>query len=145
MGQGKGRTVPGDDPWPANPANLPAVASPVGIEPVPGGAQPSALARDASGRFLAGNGGGGRKKGQRNRLTETFFATAVDHFAEHGKAAFDKLATDDPAAYLRIMASFVPREQAREDFGDMTDEEIVEAVERAERHRRVARLIDAGE
>jgi hypothetical protein len=137
--------VPGDEPWPANPANLPAVVPPVGIQQVPGGEQPPALARDASGRFLSGNIGGGRKKGQRNRLTETFLATAVDHFAEHGKAAFDKLATDDPAAYLRIMASFVPREQAREDFGDMTDEEIVEAVERAERHRRVARMIDAGE
>ncbi|MFO6428943.1 hypothetical protein ACLBKT_02520 [Erythrobacter sp. W302b] len=117
----------------------------MGIQPVPGGAQPPALARDASGRFKSGNIGGGRPKGARNRLTETFLATVVDHFAEHGKAAFDKLATDDPAAYLRIMASFVPREQAREDFGDMTDEEIVEAVERAERHRRVARLIDAGE
>ena len=117
---------------------------PVGIEPVPGGAQPPALVRDASGRFLAGNGGGGRRKGQRNRLTETFLATAVDHFAEHGKAAFDKLATDDPAAYLRIMASFVPREPAREDFGDLTDEEIVEAIERAERHRLVERMIEAG-
>ena len=40
------------------------------------------------------------------------------------KEAFDRLAKDDPASYLRIMSSFVPREQSREDFGDLTDEEI---------------------
>lgn len=143
MGPGKGRTVPGDDGWPANPANLPAVTSPGGT-PVAPAAPTGAIQRGRP--FAPGQSGNpaGRPKGARNRLKEAFLATAVDHFAEHGKAAFDKLATDDPAAYLRIMASFVPREQAREDFGDMTDEEVVEVVERAERHRRVSEMIEAG-
>ena len=47
------------------------------------------------------------------------------------------------ATYLRIMSSFVPREPKQDDFGDLSDEEIVEAIERAERHRIVERMIDA--
>lgn len=105
------------------------------------------IARDTSGRFIAGNcGNGGRRKGARNRLKETFLSAVADHFAEHGKAALNKLATDDPATYLRIMASFVPREPAKfEELGDLANDEIVELIEQAERHRLVQGMIEAGE
>lgn len=103
------------------------------------------LSRDTSGRFLSGNSGGGRRNGARNRLKEAFLATAADHFAEHYKAVFDRLAKDNPEAYARIMSSFIPREPSRDDFASMSDEEVVEAVERAERHRFVQKMIDAGE
>ena len=107
--------MPGSEGWPGKPANLPAVVPPCGaLSRVQAVNRPRRFTRDASGRFLAGNG--------RRRAAEARSATGspkpssqplVDHFAEHGKAAFDKLATDDRPSYLRIMASFVPREPAR--------------------------------
>lgn len=52
-----------------------------------------------------------------------------DDFEQHGAATFAKLREDDPASYLRIVGSFVPREGAtREDFSDLSDEEIVERI-----------------
>jgi hypothetical protein len=119
----------------------------VGIEPVPGSEQPPALARDASGRFLAGNGGGGRRKGQRNKLTEMFVGTVADDFAEHGAAALASLRASDPAAYLKIIASFVPRElvmqrEQEPDYADMTDEELNELFERVRRNRAVRAILE---
>lgn len=132
----------GDD-RPGDGANVPAVI-PVGI-PAPSAEPTGPVQRGRP--FMPGRSGNpaGRPKGARNRHKEAFLAIVADHFAQHGKEAFDKLARDDPASYLRIMSSFVPREQAREDFGDLTDDEIVEVIERADRHRFVNRMIEAGD
>lgn len=113
-----------------------------------GGHLPVPLARDATGRFLAGNGGGGRRRGSRNKLTETLLSAVADDFAEHGAEALAKLRSTDPASYLRIVASFVPRElimqrEREPDFGDMSHEEIVDFIERAERHQLVKKALDA--
>ena len=131
------------DDRPGVDANVPAII-PVGT--TASAAEPTGVVQ--RGRpFMPGRSGNpaGRPKGARNRHKEAFLVTVADHFAEHGKDAFDKLAKDDPASYLRIMSSFVPREQAREDFGELTDEEIVEVLERADRNRLVNRMIEAGD
>lgn len=132
-----------DRGWTGAQPNLPAVIAPtVGNDPDPA----RALTRDTAGRFLAGNGGGGRRKGSRNKLTETFLAAVASDFEQHGAATLAKLRDDDPASYLRIVGSFVPRESpTREDFGDLSDEEILERIERAERHSLVLKMIQAGE
>src|SRR5207302_93422 len=57
--------------------------------------------RDAHGRFLAGNSGGGRRKGSRNKLTERFLDAIADDFLEHGPEAIAKVRMDDPAMYLK--------------------------------------------
>lgn len=103
------------------------------------------IARDATGRFLAGNSGnGGRRKGARSRLKEAVLSSLADHYAEHGKAALDKLAADDPASYLRAVTSLLPRETiAPDDYGDLSDDEIADVIERAERARRVRKIIEA--
>lgn len=59
----------------------------------------------------------------------------------------EKLRTDDPAAYLRIIASLVPRglilkREQEPDFSDMTDEELAEMFGRAFRNRKIRRDLD---
>lgn len=65
--------------------------------------------RDAHGRFLTGNSGGGRPTGSRNKLTERFLDTIANDFAEHGAEAIAKVRTEDPAMYLKIVGSLIPR------------------------------------
>ncbi|MBU7587935.1 MAG: hypothetical protein KAF42_01840 [Sphingopyxis terrae] len=95
--------------------------------------------RDSRGRFLTGNNGGGRRIGNRNRLTETFLATIEADFAKHGLDVLAKLREDDPATYLRIVASLVPRDlvlkrEREPDFSDMSDDEIAQMFGRAHRN-----------
>lgn len=132
--------------WPAKPA-IPAKPDSglAPLAPLAGGSQ--VAERDGQGRFLSGNNGGGRKKGSRNRLTETFLAAIEGDFAEHGADVLEKLRTDDPAAYLRIIASLVPRglilkREQEPDFSDMTDEELAEMFGRAFRNRKIRRDLD---
>ncbi|GAA4717146.1 hypothetical protein H9L13_06805 [Sphingomonas lutea] len=92
-------------------------------------------ARDARGRFLTGNSGGGRRKGSRNRLTETFIAAIEIDFAEHGPDALAQLRGDDPATYLRIIASLIPRDlilkrEQRPDYSELSISELEELLGR---------------
>lgn len=70
---------------------------------------PSAV-RDSQGRFLTGNNGGGRRKGSRNKLTERFLDAIADDFAEYGREAIIRVRVADPAAYLKLVGSIVPKE-----------------------------------
>lgn len=141
--------------WTVNPAPALHDASPgaggasgTGTEPGRALAVPPTVGtsptRDASGRFITGNSGGGRPKGARSRLKEAVLSSLAEHYAEHGKAALDKLATDDPASYLRAVTSLLPRETvATDEYGDLSDDEIADLIERAERARRVRKIIEA--
>ena len=98
--------------------------------------------RDEHGRFLTGNSGGGRRKGSRNKLTERFLDTIANDFAEHGAEAIAKVRVDDPATYLKIVGSLVPREliMQREESpainsAEITDEELVEVIDRRKRQK----------
>ncbi|WP_158703134.1 hypothetical protein [Allosphingosinicella vermicomposti] len=104
------------------------------------------VGRDARGRFISGNIGGGRRKGSRNRLTETFIAAIECDFAEHGPDALAKLRADDPAAYLRIVASLVPRDlilkrEQAEDYSGLSIGELEEILERERHNGMVAKLV----
>ena len=78
--------------WPDYPANLAnpgtelAPLAPLAVDGEP-------AARDAQGRFLTGNNGGGRKRGSRNRLTDTFLAAIETDFSQHGPDALAQLRT----------------------------------------------------
>jgi hypothetical protein len=125
----------------ANPAN--ELASLAGLA----GGQPLAP-RDVNGRFLTGNSGGGRPKGSRNRLTDTFLSAIADDFAANGSNAIEQLRNSDPFGYLRLIGALIPRQlilqREREiDFADMSIDEIEELIERArcnqaQRHRLAA-------
>lgn len=52
----------------------------------------------------------GRPRGSRQKLTEAVLKAYCDDFAEHGIAVVEKVRTDDPATYLRVVASMLPKE-----------------------------------
>jgi hypothetical protein len=95
------------------------------------GEQTMPLNRTKEGRFARGWVGGGRPLGSRNRLTEVALQALGEHFAEHGAAAIDRVYREEPATYLKIVASLLPRQVMVEKvnpMSEMTDEEI-EALE----------------
>ena len=109
-----------------------------------------ATTRDDRGRFLTGNIGGGRPKGSRNKLSDVLLSVIVDDFAEYGADAVARLRERDPATYLRLVASLVPRElilqreeQAVPDYAELTDAEVVELLEDQRRRRLVASALKA--
>jgi hypothetical protein len=102
--------------------------------------------RDGKGRFLTGNSGGGRPKGSRNRLTDTFLSAIADDFATNGIDAIERVRKKDPAAYLKLVSSLIPRQLVLEreqetDFDDMTDDEIAQLFERGKRNQAVRVLL----
>ena len=131
--------------WPTNPANP---AKPGGeLAPLaPLAAVTPSAERDGHGRFVTGNNGGGRKKGGRNRLTDTLLTAIENDFAEHGASALAQLRGADPAAYIRIVASLVPRElvmkrEQEVDFSDMTRDELAEMYGRAYDNREIRKKL----
>ena len=128
---------------PANPANQ--------LAPLAGLAGPvPATTRDASGRFLTGNSGGGRPKGSRNRLSDVLLSTIVEDFAEHGSEVVARLRQHDPATYLRLVSSLVPRELVMQreqrpdvDYAELTDDELYELMQKQRRRKFVDRALDS--
>ena len=134
--------------WPS--ANLPACSAPGKISNArsPSPREGRSVERDDAGRFLSGNSGGGRPKGARNRLTETFLSTIAQDFERHGAGALETLRTDDPASYLKLVASLVPRglilqHERESDYADLTISEAEEMLSRLERHKSIQRQINA--
>lgn len=123
----------GNSGWPASPANPAKPDS--GLAPLAPLAQANEpIVRDAHGRFLTGNNGGGRKKGGRNRLTETFITTIESDFAEYGPEVLAKLRVDDPSAYIRIIASLIPRDlilkrEQERDFSELSFPELIDLID----------------
>jgi len=63
-----------------------------------------------NGRFLAGNNGGGRKPGSRNKLAGEFIDALYADFRKNGADAIKRVAAEEPAQYLRLIAQILPRE-----------------------------------
>jgi hypothetical protein len=83
---------------------------------------------ETTGRFLAGNSGnGGRKKGSRSKLGEVFLADLYADWENNGKAAIEKVRTDKPDVYLKVVASILPKDinVSMDPFEGTTDEELI--------------------
>jgi hypothetical protein len=71
----------------------------------------------------------GRPKGTRNKLSEAFLQDAHEAWMTHGKTALDKMAVEEPAKFVAMIGSLVPKEF---DIGagpsgrpeDLTDEQL---------------------
>jgi hypothetical protein len=92
--------------------------------------------RDAkNGRFLPGNSGfGGRPKGSRNKLSENFLADLHDCWERFGPQALERCATEDPAAFCKILAGLMPRD-VNLNVG------VVDAMEFAEKFRSACEML----
>src|SRR4051794_38768351 len=66
---------------------------------------------EKSGRFVAGNnaGFGGRPKGSRNKLGDSFIEDLHTVWEEHGLAALVATAKKKPAEFCRIVALLLPQ------------------------------------
>jgi hypothetical protein len=72
----------------------------------------------------------GRPKGARNKLGEEFLAELYSDFEANGAAVIERVRQEDPAAYLRVIVSVLPKElkiDRRHDAGplsDLTEDEL---------------------
>jgi hypothetical protein len=110
---------------------------------------PAIAVRDEHGRFLTGNSGGGRAKGSRNKLTEQFLYAIANDFYEHGTEAIAKVRTSDPAAYLKLVGSLIPRQAIidREgsphfDYQELTEEEFRQLIDRRKKQRYIEGVLN---
>ena len=65
--------------------------------------------RDAKGRFQRGNTVAVGNKGSRRRLEEDFVRDLCAAWQQHGKAALDIVANREPAKFVQIAASVLPK------------------------------------
>src|SRR5262245_17236452 len=80
---------------------------------------------------VSGNPHGNRHR-TRHLLNQEFMQALLLHFRQHGKKAIEKVAREQPAVYVKILALLVPREMKLEHSGGvkaMSDEQIEEAIE----------------
>jgi hypothetical protein len=77
----------------------------------------------------AGNNGAARVKLQRK-----YFDALLADFAEHGAAAIKIMRIEEPSAYIRVIASLMPKELTVTDnaLGDMSDEDLQQLLTRAQ-------------
>ena len=84
---------------------------------------------------VSGNPHGNRHR-TRHLLNQEFMQALLLNFRHHGKKAIEKVARNQPAAYLKILALLVPREMKVEHAGGvkaMTDEQLEAGIEAIQR------------
>jgi len=83
---------------------------------------------EKTGRFVTGNIGGGRQKGSRNKLGEDFIAALHADFQEYGMAAIQTVRAEKPDAYIKVIASILPKELKITNESDLTDDELIKRI-----------------
>jgi hypothetical protein len=106
-----------------------------------------AYPKDAKGRFLSGNIGGGRPKGSRNRLGEAFISDLERDWLQHGADAVAKVREADTSTYLRVVASILPKELnvTVSVLDTMSDDDLLVLLQglRERRRQQQAKVIEA--
>lgn len=72
----------------------------------------------------------GRPKGSRNKLGEAFLSDMQADWVKHGSKAIEKVREEKPDAYLKVVASILPRDLNVNvnKFDDMTDDQLIERL-----------------
>jgi hypothetical protein len=68
-----------------------------------------APARGKQGRFLPGHSYAKGRRGARNLLSESFLRDLHKQWLKSGKAVLEKVAAEEPATLLKIVANVLPR------------------------------------
>jgi hypothetical protein len=69
----------------------------------------------------------GRPIGNRNKLNEKFLAALCEDFTEHGSEVIERVRTERPEIYLKVVASVLPREmhvRAESLFAGMSNDDV---------------------
>lgn len=79
-------------------------------------------------RFKPGNPG--RPKGSRNKLGEAFIADLHEDWSENGKAALVACREQNPAAYVKVVASLLPKDVNINvtAIDELSDDELAAAI-----------------
>lgn len=82
--------------------------------------------RDEHGRFVVPPVSPGRPKGARNKLGEAFLQDMLADWEAHGVAAIEVVRAEKPDAYLKVVASILPKELNLRvsEFDDLTDDQL---------------------
>jgi hypothetical protein len=80
--------------------------------------------------FKVGNSGGGRPKGSRDRLSNSFIIELCADFTEHGKSVIESVRLNDPSTYMKVIAGLMPKEvEIKRPLEDLTEDELIGAIE----------------
>jgi hypothetical protein len=84
--------------------------------------------RRSNGTFLPGHSTG-RPKGARNRLQSSFLYALAEDFEKHGADAIKICRIEEPARYVQIVASLMPRElEIEQSIASDLDEQELDAL-----------------
>lgn len=82
-------------------------------------------------RFSAENPGRAKQKGARDRLSTKFLTALADDFETNGAAVLEEVRKKDPATYMRVCASILPKEMeiTSRPLDGLSDEDLAAAIE----------------
>lgn len=72
---------------------------------------------------------GGRPREARNKLSNAFVQALLTSFNVRGVEAIERVIDEDPGAYLRVIASVMPKElDITNNIGDLSDEQLADVI-----------------
>lgn len=92
-------------------------------------------------RFVPGHSvRGGRPAGVRNKLNSAFLEDLLAEWREHGRGAIKIMRTEEPSAFVRVVASTLPKEFTFENvMSDISDEQLDDVIVRIKEQMIAAR------
>lgn len=85
----------------------------------------------SSGSFKSGESGnvGGKPRETRNKLSNAFVQALLTSFNEKGVAVIERVIKEEPATYLKVIASVLPKEiDITKSISDISDEQLADVI-----------------
>ena len=62
----------------------------------------------------------GRAKGSKNKITKAYLKALTADFMEHGQAVLERVRSESPDVYMRLVAQLTPKDLDIKHSGDIT-------------------------